>query len=520
MGAGRGSPARGPGLSLRLAGWLVGGAVFGKVLGFAREVEMARLLGANIVADSFRGALTAVLLPVAPVQSDMLPSVLIPLHRSWSEQGDPAPRSAALAILLTLFATLVAVAVYALAAPWVGVLVGQFDAEARALTVQFVRVMSLAIPASVLSACLSSIEIAVGRSRIATIRASVQNLSMMAGIAIMALAGQPLAIPLSFVVAFNLVAAYGAVTLWREGTISAAGLHPGLLAEVGRAFWRRFRSLLAIPLADQGNILLERLLASGIAVGAVASLDYARTLTESAFYLVSQPIGYVVLTRAAGRAHADKADVQRISRVLLAVGVPASVFIAVFASDIVRVVFARGAFDEHAVLLTTGALRGISLGLWASTLGWVLLRMVNATGRNGAAAVIVVTAYAGNALVNLAAVPMLGTLGLGLGEAARGLLLLGGTTAVLACGGLMLRCLARAAAEGAVLACAGVAICAGLDGSWARLAVGVPVFGLAVAALLALHLPELAARIARFIQRRTGLPFTGGKPAPASRTAP
>ncbi len=505
-------------MSLRLAGWLVGGAVFGKVLGFAREVEMARLLGANIVADSFRGALTGVLLPVAPIQSDMLPSVLIPLHRSWSEKGDPAARSAALAILLTLFASLVAAAVFALAAPWVGVLVGQFDAKAQALTVLFVRVMALAIPASVLSACLSSIEIAVGRSRIATIRASVQNLSMMAGIAIMAVAGQPLAIPLSFVIAFNLVAAYGVVALWREGTIKPMGVRPALLAEVGGTFWRRFRPLLAIPIADQGNILLERLLASGIAIGAVASLDYARTLTESAFYLVSQPIGYVVLTRAAGQARASEADIERISRVLLAVGVPASVFIAVFATDIVRVVFARGAFDEHAVLLTTGALRGISLGLWASTLGWVLLRMVNAAGRNGAAAAIVVTAYAANALVNLAAVPVLGTLGLGLGEAARGLLLLGGTTAVLACGGLMLRCLMRAAVEGAVLACVGGVIWAGFDGSWARLAVGAPVFGLAVAALLAWHLPELAARLGGRIQRT--LPFIGGKPAPAPRTAP
>ena len=59
-----------------------------------------------------------------------------------------------------------------------------------------------------------------------------------------------------------------------------------------------------------------------------------------------------------------------------------------------------------------------------------------------------------------------------------GLLLLGGTTVVLGCGALMLRCLARAAAEGFVLACIGVAICAGIDGPLARLAVGAPVFGL------------------------------------------
>lgn len=488
-------------MSARLAGSLFSGAVLGKLLGFARELEMARLLGATIVADSFRGALTAVLLPVAPVQSDMLPSVLIPLHRSWREAGDPAPRSAALAILLTLFAIFVAIIVYVLAAPWVGVLVGRFDASAQALTVTFVQVMSLAIPASVLSACLSSIEIAVGRSRIAMIRASVQNLGLMAGIAIMAFASQPLAIPWSFVIAFNLVAAYGTVTLWREGTISGQGLDFSLLADVGGTFGRRFRPLLAIPVADQGNILLERLLASGVGVGALASLDYARTLTESAFYLVSLPIGYVVLTRAPGQAHLVKSEVKRISQCLLAFGLPASIFIAVFAPDIVRVVFARGAFDEHAVTLTAGALRGISVGLWASTLGWVLIRMVNAAGRNGAAAIIVVSAYAANSLVNLAAVPMLGTLGLGLGEATRGLVLLGGTALALACGGLMLRCLAPATVVAAALAGVGLAISAHIEGSLARLLVGAPVFGLATIVWLAVHLPEQRRRLMNYVRR-------------------
>jgi putative peptidoglycan lipid II flippase len=507
-------------LSARLAGTLISGAMLGKALGFAREVEMARLLGANIVADSFRGALTAVLLPVAPVQSDMLPSVLIPLHRDWREEGCAAQRSAAVAFLLTLVATVVAVAVFALAAPWVGVLVGGFGAHAQALTVSFVRVMSLAIPASVLSACLSSVEIAVGRSRIAAARASVQNLSMMAGIAIMAATGQALAIPWSFAVAFNLVAAYGALRLWREGEITFAGLRPRALVDVGATFCRRFRPLLAIPLADQGNILLERVLASGAAVGTLASLDYARALTESAFYLISQPIGYVVLTRAPREPHLLRAEVERLAQRLLAFALPASVFIALFATDIVRVVYARGAFDAHAVGLTAGALRGISVGLWATTLGWVLVRLVNAAGRNGAASAVVVSAYAANALVNVAAVPTLGTLGLGLGEATRGLVLLGGTAAALGCGGIVLRCLARAAPAAAALACAGLAVCAVLDGSLARLAVAAPVFGVATAAWLALHMPDQVRGIAQALRRprRAAVPAGAGIDAMQSTT--
>ncbi len=488
-------------MSLRLAAPLISGALLGKVLGFAREMEMARLLGANLIADSFRGALTAVLLPVAPIQSDMLPSVLIPLHRIWRDEGDAAPRSTALAILLTAVAVLVAALVALVAAPWVGLLVGGFDAEAQATTVTFVRVMALAIPASVLSAMLSAVEIATGTSRIAAIRASVQNVGMMGGIAIMAWSRQPLAIPWSFVLAFNLVALYGAVALSRAGTLGLRGVNAGLVVSVGLTFFRRFRPLLAVPLADQGNIVLERLLASGVAVGAVASLDYARTLTETTFYLVSQPIGYVVLTRALGDPGQLRVNVRRTTQRLLAIGLPASVFIAVFASDIVRVVFARGAFDAHAVLLTAGALQGISVGLWAAMLGWVLVRMVNASGRNGTAALIIIGAYAANALVNVIAVPWLGTLGLGLGEAIRGLALLGGTAAALACGGLILRCVASAALGAVALACVGAGICAAIDAPFARLAVAGPVFGLATAGWLAATMPDQARQLLRLLDR-------------------
>jgi putative peptidoglycan lipid II flippase len=483
-------PRRHTRVSARLTGSLVSGAALGKLLGFAREVEMARLLGASIVTDSFRGALTAVLLPVAPIQSDMLPSVVIPLHRTWEADGDQAPRSAALAIVLTAFAVVVAICVFIFAAPWIGVLVGKFGANEQELTVRLVHVMSLAIPPSVLATCLSSIEIATGRSRIAAVRASTQNVGVMGGIAIMAITGQPMAIAWGFVLAFYAVAGYGLMTLWREGIIAARGLRAAMPIEVSVALWRLFRPLLAVPLADQGNILLERSLASGVGIGALASLDYARTLTESAFYLVSQPIGYVVLARAAGRDHTDRADVALISRRLLAIGMPISVFVAVFAPDIVTVVFARGAFDERAVQLTTGALRGIAFGLWASTLGWVLVRLLNAAGRNGVAAAIIVSAYASNAGFNFVAVPLLGTFGLGLGEALRGLVLLAGTAAALRSAGLMFVLVGRAAGIALCLAACGIAISVAIPGPFGRLIVAIPIFGTATTLWLAVCMPD------------------------------
>jgi putative peptidoglycan lipid II flippase len=97
------------------------------------------------------------------------------------------------------------------------------------------------------------------------------------------------------------------------------------------------------------------------------------------------------------------------------------------APDIVRIFFARGAFTEADVGVTTLAVRGIAMGLWATVLAWILIRILNNTGRNTAAIRILCTAYAINALVDVAALaspPGYGLLVIGLGEAIRGIFLL------------------------------------------------------------------------------------------------
>src|SRR5690348_17049992 len=56
---------------------LITGALASKVLGFAREIMMATVLGATLVADGFRGAITAVMLPISFLQNETVPAVMI-----------------------------------------------------------------------------------------------------------------------------------------------------------------------------------------------------------------------------------------------------------------------------------------------------------------------------------------------------------------------------------------------------------------------------------------------------------
>jgi len=477
----------------RFTAILISGALASKVLGFGREILMANVLGASLVADGFRGAVTAVMLPLAFLQNESVPAIMIPMHRDAMKTGNAPQRLGALTVAVTAVAVLLMLIIELLGENWIHAFVGGFTAEGRSLTLDFVRIMALGMPASAMINVLAAGEIALGRTRLTNVRASILNIAVLIGIALLTVSGNFHTLAWSFSIAFNVLGAWGLYTMWREGVISFRGLTLADVAASGREFLRRLRPLLALPLAEQANVWAERLLASRLTTGAVASLDYARTLTESALLLISQPVGLAVLS-----SHPPKdpaAQVESIARPILALAMPASAFLVMFAPDIVRLVFFRGAFNEHAVALTSQALRGIAFGLWASTLAWILIRILNGAGRNFAAAVIIVTAYLVNIAVNVLTLHVMGggdgTLLLGIGETSRGLVLLAGVVIALDSRLKLLWLMALAGIPAVLMVLLGWQIHERLEGTLPRLMAGGGAY-LACSALgLAVLMPAL-----------------------------
>jgi putative peptidoglycan lipid II flippase len=486
------------------------GALLSKGMGFVREILMAQVLGASMAADGFRGAITAVMLPLVFLQNESVPAIMVPMHRDSQRTGDAALQLTALTIALTLVATAIMLVIEALGPIWVGAFVGGFAPETQALTLNFVRIMALAMPASAMLNCLAAGEISIGRSRLTNVRASILNVSVLIGIGLVVWTGDLDALAWAFAFAFNALGGVAVWLLWKERHLTLTGVTPSAVLAAGREFARRLRPLIALPTAEQGHVWIERALASRLVSGSLASLDYARTLTESALVLISQPVGLAVLAHHHGTSQHE--EVEAIARPVLAVMVPVSVFLFVFAPEIVGLAFHRGAFDEKGVLLTSQALRGISVGLWAATLGYILLRILNRTRRNAAVAVILVVAYAVNAAVNLGTMGVqetsgAGTMILGLGEAARGCTLLAGAAFALNCGGRLLLLTAIAAIPGALLGLAGLELHAALSGSLERLFAGsltcVACIGLGALILVPAEVKSLFRKI-RFRLARAG----------------
>jgi len=132
--------------------------------------------------------------------------------------------------------------------------------------------------------------------------------------------------------------------------------------------------------------------------------------------------------------------------------------------------------------------------LWASTLGWILLRILNSTGRNGRVAVILVSAYVANSSLNLLTSGLQQSSGeglmiLGTGEAVRSFVLLGGVILSLEGRRQLVTLIAKAMIPAALMALAGWQIHVLVDGTIARLLAGGIALALCMAIATAILLP-------------------------------
>ncbi|QEK13192.1 murein biosynthesis integral membrane protein MurJ [Crassaminicella thermophila] len=141
---------------------------------------------------------------------------------------------------------------------------------------------------------------------------------------------------------------------------------------------------IALPLIfgisiSQINVLVDKTLASRIAIGGISALNYADRLNSFILSTVVMSIS-VAIYPMMSKTVADKKndDFKKIiSESIITISillVPSTVGAIFFAVPLVRLLFARGAFDSKAITLTSSALLFYSLGMLGIGLREVLSR--------------------------------------------------------------------------------------------------------------------------------------------------
>jgi putative peptidoglycan lipid II flippase len=410
---------------------LFGGNLLSKVLGFSREIVVATLFGTGSVIGAYRVAQTGTLAPINFFTSDALNSAFVPQYKFFQYQSTNHVQTFfwGVFIIFCFLAIFIGSTLWFFGGFLVNILAPGIDLGTANLSIQMLQVMGLGVPFYLLSSILMFLGMANEDFVPMASRAIVQNLGLISGTALAYFTKNVLFLAWGFSASYLVFATWVYFRMLFAGYLTfPTYIERSLIKIVMKSFWITLRPLLLLPVMLQGNIVIERIVASLIGLIAISALDYAKFITETLIMLLAMPIAFSGLTNWSNLS----ADVMRdrlgkVLSFLLLIAVPISIFLALNAHILVTVIFQRGAFDQESVEVTTDILFGVALGLWAQVVGYVLIKALNSQMQNFATLIIMVAALLGNAAFNLIMYPILGGMTLGLGNTIYGLILVCGT---------------------------------------------------------------------------------------------
>ncbi|HUA53304.1 MAG TPA: murein biosynthesis integral membrane protein MurJ [Candidatus Sulfotelmatobacter sp.] len=401
-----------------------------RVLGFARDVLIAALLGAGPAADAFfiafklpnlfrrlfaEGAFSAAFVP-------LFAGLVATRGRAAAERFAEQSLAWLVGVLLgvTLAAELAMPAVMVVLAPgFVG------DPVRFGLAVGLGRITFPYLLFVALAALLAGMLNALGRFAAAAAAPILLNLVMIA--AVLGLA--PQLGDAARALAWGVLAAGMLQFLWLVGAARRAGLalrlpRPRPSPTLGRLLRLIGPGALGAG-AVQISLAVNLILASLLAPGAVSYLYYADRLVQLPLGVVGAAIATALLPAlarelgTAGQAGAH-ARLNRALEGALALTLPAAAGLIVLAQPIVAVLFERGAFGAAAAAATGDALAAFALGLPAYVLVRVLAPACFARADTATPVAVALVALAFNLALNLVLLPRFGHVGIALATAGAG----------------------------------------------------------------------------------------------------
>jgi putative peptidoglycan lipid II flippase len=339
-----------------------------RVLGFVRDMAIAWLFGAGMVADAFFVAFRIPSTLRELLGEGALSAAFIPTFaRTTARDGQGAAWALASRVLGTLAVVLAVVSVAGvLLAPWIVQLLAV--PGKLALTAALLRIMFPYIFLVGLAALFMAILNSLGHFLAPALSPTVLNLVMIASALLVApVVSQPV-IPIAVAV---VVGGIGQLAIQVPAAV-ACGWRPAMrvaprdpaVREIGRLMLPGVAGLAV----TQINVFVGTLLASWLAEGSVAAMTYA-------FRLVQFPIGVVGVAIATGALPVMATAVARDAmgemkralrdslRLAIFLAVPAMVGLISFAVPVVAVLFERGAFTRPVTLLTAAILCAYAVGL-------------------------------------------------------------------------------------------------------------------------------------------------------------
>jgi len=353
--------------------------VASKLTALVREMVIARQFGTTAVMDAYLVAFT---LPsvLFYLFTGALSTVVVPIYSEYAAAGREREAWGLFGTFFNLLLLLlvVATALGLLLAPWlVRLLAPDFSGDKLNLAISLTKWMFPFLIFSGLSSLFSGLLNARNIFAITALNGPLSNLAVI--IAVLTLS--------------SLWGVYGMALGVLAGGVAGAVVQLPALRRVGFSFRpgvalnhpdlkRIFKLVLPITLGfsiSETYILIDRYLASGLAIGSISALNYANRLIQMPLGLFVTAVGTAVFPALTRRA-AEKdwrglgEGVLRSLRLVVLICLPSAVVLLVLREPLVTLFFKRGVFDDVSVGMTAIALFFYAFGLIGQAGEFILTR--------------------------------------------------------------------------------------------------------------------------------------------------
>lgn len=392
--------------------------VLSKILGFVREVSLSYFFGANNITDAYLISLT-----IPSVLFGFLGAALgtgfIPLFNEIkvkkNEQRSIEFTNNLINILLFL-STIIVIATLVFTIPIVKLFATGFTGETLKIAVRFTKISIIGIYFSGL------------------IYIFMAYLQIKNNFTIPALIGFPMNI---IIIASMFIASRTNAIYLAIGSIIAFASQLVFLLPFAYKKGYRFSIVfnikdkyivnlfnIALPAilgvsVNQLNVLVDRTIASKVAEGGISALNYADKLqlfVLGIFVTSISTVLYPTLSKMAAELNYEglkKSLTESVSSISLLV-IPATVGAMIFSTQVVEMLFGRGAFDEMAVKMTSSALFYYSIGMIGYGLREVLSKAFYSMKDTKTPTINAVIALIMNIILNITLSKFMGIAGLAL----------------------------------------------------------------------------------------------------------
>ncbi|CAA7612209.1 murein biosynthesis integral membrane protein MurJ [Magnetospirillum sp. SS-4] len=398
-----------------------------RVTGLMREMTIAHFLGAGAVADAFFVAFRFPNLFRSLFAEGAFNAAFVPLFTGkLAAEGEDAARLFAERAMMVLgLALAVFVAVMEVAMPWAMLGLAPGFAATPGKMALVVELSRICFP-YLLFVSLVSLQAGVlnshGRFAAAAFAPVLLNLTAMAGLWLLT----PHAPTAGHAMAWATFAAGILQFLWLYYSLGRAGIRlrprrPRLSPEIGLLFRRIVPGAVGASVY-QVNLVINTMIASMVADGAVSYLNYADRVSQLPLGVVGIAIGTALLPLLSrqikdGDLEQARQSQNRAMEFGLLLTLPAAVALAVIAQPIIRVLFERGSFGPGETAATAAALTAFALGLPAYVLVKALVPAFFARGDTATPVKVAGGAMVLNVVLNLALVGSLAHVGMALATA-------------------------------------------------------------------------------------------------------